>query len=146
MKFPSLHSLINQIQVKMQTKSLIIITIFIAAVFAVDDNQIDYTRVIPRQEIPGFWDGRLIKPTDIQKTFTHKFNRGGRIVGGNEADSNAHPYQAGLLLTVHWWTALCGGCLISASHVATAAHCMEVCLGVSSILKRLKQFSLSHRT
>nr|ACR15969.2 serine protease 17 [Mamestra configurata] len=48
-----------------------------------------------------------------------------RIVGGVPAGQGQYPYQAGLLLSIigHDGTGVCGGSLISASRVVTAAHC-----------------------
>lgn len=106
----------------MKATSLIILAIATAIVTANDDSMIDYSKVIPRQEVPGFWNGRKIQPI---KNFHHKFDRDSRIVGGDEAERNAHPYQVGLLLVIMWWTSLCGGCLLSDNIVITAAHCLE---------------------
>lgn len=107
----------------MEIKALIIITFFIGTTTSsAEDTIIDYSKVIPRTEIPGFWDGRLIAPILLEKSFHHKFDRNERIVGGEETKPNAHPYQAGILMVFTWWTGMCGGCLISDKHVLTAAH------------------------
>lgn len=108
--------------VNMEAKTLIILIIFVASTASSAIDTIDYSRVIPRTEIPGFWDGRLIAPILLEKSFHDTFNRNGRIVGGNEAAPNSHPYQAGILMVFTWWTGMCGGCLISDKHVLTAAH------------------------
>jgi hypothetical protein len=115
----------------MQVKSIIFLSFLIAAAFASKD---EYTNVIARQEVPGFWNGRNIQPVAYQKTLANKFDRNGRIVGGQETKPNAHPYQVGLLIDIHWWTAMCGGCLLSTRIVMTAAHCVEDSSGLTVVL------------
>jgi len=48
-----------------------------------------------------------------------------RIVGGDESIPNSRPYQAGLLIPVGNGNAFCGGSLINARTVLTAAHCVD---------------------
>ncbi|KAK9695315.1 Trypsin [Popillia japonica] len=46
----------------------------------------------------------------------------GRIIGGSSVDISQYPYQVSLL----WWGShICGGSIISASYVVTAAHCTD---------------------
>lgn len=128
----------------MQTKSfLIFVTAYIATVSATDDPSIDSSKAIPVQDIPGFWNNRLIKPSS---DFHHKFDRNGRIVGGNEASPNAHPYQCGLLLVIHWWTGLCGGVLVSNRVVLTAAHCLEDASSVQIVFGAHNIFTVNEPT
>lgn len=92
---------------------------FLAVSAYADEWEIDWNTVVPRQEVPGFWDGRdeAIKPVAGS-------DRSGRIVGGAVTAPNAHPYQAGLLMRINiLFTGLCGGSLISTRAVLTAAHC-----------------------
>lgn len=124
----------------MEAKILIIFAVAVTAVIAVDQPKLDMTRVIPRQEIPGFWAGRDIQPIRYNH---HQHSR--RIVGGNEAKPNAHPYQAGLLMLIHWWTGFCGATVIADRIVMTAAHCLEdsnsgqVVLGAHAIFNVIEQ-------
>lgn len=46
----------------------------------------------------------------------------GRIVGGQDADIEDHPYQVSLQ---QYGAHICGGSIISPRHVLTAAHCTE---------------------
>jgi hypothetical protein len=119
----------------MNSTSLLIATVFVAFASAVD---VDYSKVLPRTEIPGFWQGRIIQPL---KDFHHKFDRESRIVGGEETKPNAHPYQVGLLMVIHWWTGLCGGCLLSKNVVLTAAHCLEESSSAQAIMGAHRIFS-----
>lgn len=52
--------------------------------------------------------------------------RVGRITNGREVVRNSHPYQAGLLVSTSiFGTGLCGGSIISARNVLTAASCVQ---------------------
>lgn len=115
----------------MKFTSSIILTVFIAVASAVEEPKIDNSKVLPRQEVPGFWAGRKIQ---LINGFHHKFDRGSRIVGGEEVKPNAHPYQVGLLINVMWWTSLCGGCLLSDDVVITAAHCLQDSTSAQAIM------------
>ena len=81
--------------------------------------EIDWASVVPVTDMPGFWDGREIRPAFYPNDQT----RSGRIVGGAIVTPGAHPYQAGLLMAFSGGTGLCGGSLISTTRVLTAAHC-----------------------
>lgn len=60
--------------------------LIVAAIFALvailahaEENwEIDWSTVVPRTDIPGFWDGRDIKPA----FYPGRMTRTGRIVGG----------------------------------------------------------------
>lgn len=53
---------------------------FLAISASADDewDNVDWSTVIPRTEVPGFWDGRIIKPA----FYPGDQDRSGRIVGG----------------------------------------------------------------
>jgi chymotrypsin len=82
--------------------------------------EIDWSKVVPVTEIPGFWDGREIKA----KLFPDTNTRSSRIVGGTIVAPNSIPFQAGLLINWSGGTALCGGSALSNRVVLTAAHCI----------------------
>lgn len=87
--------------------------------FAEEANwDIDWSTVVPRTEVPGFWDGRDIKPA------FYPGSRNGRIVGGQVVAPHTHPYQVGLLLRINIFaTGLCGGSVLTTRAILTAAHC-----------------------
>ncbi|XP_073525130.1 chymotrypsin-like elastase family member 1 [Phyllobates terribilis] len=54
-------------------------------------------------------------------------NAGERVVGGTNAVKNAWPWQVSLqYLSGGYWYHTCGGTLISANRVMTAAHCVDM--------------------
>lgn len=83
------------------------------AVLAVSANadmwdNIDWDKVVPVQDLPGFWDGR-----DIQQKTVKSIQRSPRIVGGEIANPHQFPYQIALLTSFGAGTGLCGGSIIS---------------------------------
>lgn len=60
-------------------KFLVIFAFLAASVYADADWEIDWNTVVPRTEVPGFWDGREIRPAFYPGDAT----RTGRIVGGD---------------------------------------------------------------
>lgn len=79
----------------------------------------DASAIIPRTEVPGFWDDK----TDFPKAFTDPSinpKRGQRIVGGTEVAPNSHPYQVALHMTVGGGTSLCGGSVLTSRSILTA--------------------------
>lgn len=105
-------------------KLFVICVLLCAAGFTLADER-------PIYEFPEWWAVRDIDPTPyIQSRF-----RGGRIVGGQEATPNQFPYQVGLRLSIpgNVNTGLCGGSLVSATRVVTAAHCVDVISSVVTV-------------
>lgn len=48
-----------------------------------------------------------------------------RIIGGSDASPGQLPWQVAVEITTSSGKSLCGGSLISATHVLTAGHCMR---------------------
>jgi len=102
----------------------------------VDWDNIDYSKVIPVQDMEGFWDGRDPRLVPSKEMWE---SRHSRIVGGGVVTPGAHPYQAGLLMAFGGGTGLCGGSFISGNRALTAAHCpigsssTQVILGAHAI-------------
>lgn len=109
-------------------KFIIVFAFLAASAYAdeVHDTEIDWDSVVPRHEVPGFFDGR--DPEFNPRDGAGRINsaRFGRIIGGEIVTPNIHPYQAGLLIRINVvLTSLCGGSLISNRAVLTAAHCIH---------------------
>lgn len=112
---------------------LLVATVFAfltVSAFAEEENRkIDWEKVVPRSQVPGFWDGRDIKPV-----VTVNPRRIGRVVGGAIVVPHTHPYQAALLHQFASWIGICGGTLLSTRAVLTAAHCAVNTLSTQVIL------------
>jgi len=89
---------------------------------------IEWSKVSPIVESQEFRERHSIEGTLDPRI------RGGRIVGGQVVNPHAHPYQAGLLISMSSGTYLCGGVLINPRGVLTAAHCTYQALGALIIL------------
>lgn len=98
-----------------------VLAVLLASAAADDANwDIDWSKVVPVTDLPGFWDGRIIKPFSSTTS-----GQSGRIVGGEIAEPNAHPYQVGLLMAFATGTGLCGGSVLNSRNILTAAHCLQ---------------------
>lgn len=113
------------------------LAIFVVSIFAeieTSEPVIDWSKVIPVQSRPGFWDGREIRPAYYPGNV-----RTGGIVGGNIVVPNSHAYQAVLLVVWLGNTLLCGGSMISNRAILTSANCLsettsaQVILGPTSL-------------
>lgn len=80
--------------------------------------EIDWSKVVPVTEMPGFWDGRSLRPSEFVTS-----KRESRIVGGSEATPHSRPFQVALIMTSPTGNTICGGSVISSSRILTAAHC-----------------------
>lgn len=81
-------------------------------------------------DFPEWWVNRDFSPDPGNQKF-----RDMRIIGGQEAEVNQFPYQAGLILYLKNSTdvGLCGGALLTADRVLTAAHCVDVVVGIDAV-------------
>ena len=68
---------------------------------------LDWSKIVPVQDMPGFWDGRDLKPaSEAERTSA-------RIVGGQQAAAHQFPFQVALLTTFAGnHQGLCGGSII----------------------------------
>ncbi|XP_053612464.1 brachyurin-like [Plodia interpunctella] len=89
-----------------------------AAIYAENHNQVSEGFIRWHQKV-GMKNAEEIKKTEEYFYFLN------RIVGGTIAPVSAHPYLVGLLIDVNGLPSpsACGGSLISATRVMTAAHC-----------------------
>lgn len=81
-------------------------------------------------EFPEWWVDRNVSPDPWNQRF-----RNLRIIGGQEAEVNQFPYHVGLILYLKNSTdvGLCGGALITPDRVLTAAHCVDVVVGIDAV-------------
>lgn len=93
---------------------------FVAAASA-DNVEIDWSKVKPITQMPGFWDGRI----PVMEKYYNPLNRQGRIVGGEIAAVGQFPYQCALLSAMEGGSGLCGGSILNANTILTAAHCAD---------------------
>lgn len=79
---------------------------------------IDWNKVVPVQDIPGFWDNKDVRFAPPPSGPIS------RVVGGNFAKPGQFPWQAALVLNINGFEGLCGGSVISDTVILTAAHCL----------------------
>jgi secreted trypsin-like serine protease len=103
----------------MKLFAVALFALFAVSAAEVNWDNIDWSKVLPVQDMPGFWDGRDIRPVHYPGDMT----RTGRIVGGEIVTPHSHPYQCGLLIAFGGGTGLCGCSIISNRAILTAAHC-----------------------
>jgi Trypsin len=86
----------------------------------------------PIYEFPEWWVNRDFDPSPLIKS---RF-REGRIIGGQEATPNQFPYQVGLRLFIQNSNnvGLCGGSLVSANRIVSAAHCVDIVSGLEAVM------------
>lgn len=95
---------------------------------------IDWNTVYPTYEIKQ-WREAFPKLASISPIPTGKtYLQSGRIIGGQEATPNQFPYQVMVLSQYPSGWGACGGSLISANFILTAANCVDENAGVSTIL------------
>lgn len=98
--------------------------VFVSAILAVSSaaSMFGFDNVRPIYEIKEWQD----KHPALAK-YVPKQSSGvtGRIVGGQEANPHQFPFQVAVLSPFEEGSVgLCGGSIISPSHVLTAAHCL----------------------
>ncbi|XP_058457215.1 brachyurin-like [Malaya genurostris] len=102
----------------------LVVTILLAsAAVGRPSRKIDWNLVRPIGEFPHVTrrvHDHLLGDVDITRSRTDQ-----RIVGGQVASPERIPYQAAILSDVTNGTGLCGGVLISANYVLTAAVCVH---------------------
>ena len=90
----------------------------LAVVAAVSASEIDWSKVKPIEEFPGFWKGResLQKLYEFQKSRTQNSRQtpDSRVTGGQIATPHQFPYQVAILAAGADGVGLCGGSIINA--------------------------------
>lgn len=94
---------------KMIFKTTIIIGVLAEIICGLTDPRakIDWHKVVPVQDLPGFWKDKDIRFTPIS------FDKRERVVGGDFADPGQFPFQVALVLDFQGEFVFCGGCVIS---------------------------------
>ncbi|XP_055536539.1 brachyurin-like [Wyeomyia smithii] len=111
--------------------------LLLALVALVASDDIDWSKVRPISRMPRYWrriPKQLIRQmvSDLEDFPRHRPD--GRIVGGYEATPGQFPYQAVLISQFPEGGALCGGSILSANFILTAAHCVDQASGGTAIL------------
>jgi secreted trypsin-like serine protease len=86
---------------------------------------IDWDRVRPIHQLESWRKLHPVLAEYFPLTSTNN-QIGGRIVNGEIAVPNSHPYQIALFSEFADGIGLCGGSIITANFILTAAHCLDV--------------------
>ncbi|XP_058811729.1 brachyurin-like [Topomyia yanbarensis] len=105
-------------------KSLLPLLTTLLAVIAVVESDLSYPSIdaIPFEQTDRYW--RHL-PASMQGLRNLTVNDSQRITHGEEAKRCQFPYQAVLHVSFSDKTALCGGTVLSANFLLTAAHCVD---------------------
>ncbi|CAG9788180.1 unnamed protein product [Diatraea saccharalis] len=119
------------------------------AIFLVVAAAIAQANVLPYTSAHGYLENSIKLAEQIREREERSLSQ--RIVGGSSAEEGQFPYQAGLLTDMIGLqgNGVCGGSLVSANRVVTAAHCwfdgMHQAWRVTVILGSTRLFSGGQR-
>ncbi|XP_053689216.1 brachyurin-like [Sabethes cyaneus] len=108
----------------------------LAALAAASDD-IDWSKVRPISRMPRYWrriPKELMRQMTLELKDLPRHRPEGRIVGGYVATPGQFPYQVALVSQFPEGGALCGGSVLSANFILTAAHCVDQASGGTVIL------------
>ena len=104
---------------------ILIFAVFLAGALAFSVDDVDFDNLVPIYETEE-WKAANPHYADLSKVVatTNKLNnqRNGRVWGGREAATGELPYQVGILVLMSR-QAFCGGSIVSANFVLSAASC-----------------------
>lgn len=102
------------------------------AIFCVSQLRRVSSEVKEIYEFPEWWADREFVEHQVINVVK---SRNARIFGGQEATPNRLPYQVGLLLFLKNAVdvGFCSGSLLTTTRVVTAAHCVDIVVGLQAI-------------
>uniref|UniRef100_A0A182M804 Peptidase S1 domain-containing protein n=1 Tax=Anopheles culicifacies TaxID=139723 RepID=A0A182M804_9DIPT len=99
---------------------LLLVTVLPAVVYGASFPKIDWSRVKPVEDLDHYW-ARL--PPELQ-VYRNASRPEARITNGLEAQPGQFPYQAIVMSEFGILTVMCGGSVLTANFILTAAHCV----------------------
>ncbi|KAA2234642.1 trypsin-like serine protease, partial [Chitinophaga agrisoli] len=80
----------------------------------------------------------LPKPEDDMSIFYEHVDRNARIVGGSQAAQGSHPHMVAMTNGIFSRSFVCGGSVLTARSVLTAAHCIVAVFTLGSLSGNLR--------
>jgi secreted trypsin-like serine protease len=111
----------------------LLVALFLTFALANGSVDIDWSQVKPISQFPEYWTIRgLVPPKPIENEYVEASPR---IVNGNIANPGQFPYQVAIISRFSQGSGLCGGSILTARTVLTAAHCLRLQeLSTSSVI------------